>query len=147
VGGCPDGPSAAEEVPFSERAEEGRTLTRVIEDGLGLTRGKVYVTYAVKCEGPAEPTEEEVRACGRLLAEELDQLGPKVVVALGPVATFALLGSSDVSALRGRFHDAGGFRIIPTHGTEEYGDESLKREAWEDLKLVIRELGLPGPGR
>ena len=50
------------------------------------------------------PTPE---AGAKALAGELRANPPRMVVTLGPVAAGALLGSSDVKTLRGRFHDLG----------------------------------------
>ncbi len=68
---------------------------------------------------------------------------PDIVCALGDIAAKSLLETSvPLSRLRGRFHDYQGIRVMPTYSPEyliEYPD--AKRMAWEDIKLVMGELG------
>jgi len=49
--------------------------------------------------------------------------------------------SAPISALRGRFHERYGRRVMPTfHPAYLLRDPDKKREAWQDLKQVIAEL-------
>ncbi len=125
--------------PVSGAEEE--LLTKMIE-AMGFKRESVYVTHSVRCASPEEPTDEDVASCKGFLAEELASLGGvRTVVALGAVAALALLGSRDTAGLRGRFHEFRGLQVMPTHGTGELlGNPAVKKEAWEDLKTVIKEL-------
>lgn len=139
VGGAPSAHDAARGEPFA--SEEGDLLTRMIE-AMGFKRESVYVMNSVRCVSSGEPTDEEVASCKGFLEEELSSLrAAKVVVTLGPTASLALLGSRDVGELRGRFHELRGLKVMAIYGTEELlKDPSLKKYAWEDLKMVMKEL-------
>lgn len=138
VGGAPGAADAARGEPFA--SEEGDLLTRMIE-AMGFKRESVYILNSVRCVSSGEPTDEEVASCKGFLEEELGALRAKVVVTLGPTASLALLGRRDVGGLRGRFHQLRGVKVMATYGTEDLlKDPSLKKYAWEDLKMVMKEL-------
>src|ERR671936_1287389 len=80
----------------------GKLLDRALEDA-GIDRSKVYVTNAVKhfkwTPAPRgkrrihkKPGAEEIRACRPWVDAEIEQVRPKVVVALGATAAQALMG-------------------------------------------------------
>jgi uracil-DNA glycosylase len=84
---------------------------------------------------------------------------PKVIVALGATAAKTLLStSSSIAQLRGCFHDyrpAGGRSndpnwdgckvLVTYHPKSRRGEWRQKGEAWKDLQLVMKELGLKAP--
>jgi len=100
-----EGPGAQEDLqgePFVGRA--GRLLTSLIE-GIGLTREQVYIANVVKCRPPdnRNPAPVEIAACAPFLAEQLDLVGPRVVVTLGNFATKLLLDTKvGITKLRGQ---------------------------------------------
>lgn len=71
----------------------GRTLNYLLTTA-GISRGEVYITNVVKCRPPNNrtPTPEEVQKCLPLLEEEIRQIMPTHIVALGEVAATALTG-------------------------------------------------------
>lgn len=72
---------------------------------------------------------------------------PEVLIALGDTAARALLGPR-AEAVRGRWAESGGIRVMPTHAPSRLlQSPELKREVWEDLKSVASALGLQIPGR
>lgn len=127
--------------------EAADLLTKMIE-AMGFERGAVYVLDSVRCASSTNPSDEEIEACRAFAEEELGGLSPKVIVTLGPVASFSLLGSRDVAGMRGKFHEWRGLKVMPTYGTDELlGDPSLKKAAWEDLQKVMDALGRKGRGK
>jgi DNA polymerase len=84
---------------------------------------------------------------------------PKVVVALGAIAAKNLLAmNAPMSELRGRFYDfmpAGALRSDPSwlgtklavtyHPAFLLRDPRQKGEAWKDLQMVMKYLGLEPP--
>ncbi|MFQ5465727.1 MAG: uracil-DNA glycosylase [Thermodesulfobacteriota bacterium] len=150
IGSVPDHASAAAGRPFSEDGPEGELLARMMAP-MGLARDEVYITYAVKTPpvggaggavgaGPAPGRSRDV------LAREISAVGPSVIVTLGEAAAEAVLGSRGLTALRGRFHSYGGIPVMPTHEPATLlKREALKREAWEDLKKVMKRLALRPP--
>jgi DNA polymerase len=140
-----EGPGADEDAqgqPFVGRA--GQLLTKMLA-AVKLTRDEVYITNTVKCRPPGNrnPEGDELAACAPFLAAQLGVIQPKVVLALGSVATQALLKTKDpIGKLRGRAHASGSAVLVPTfhpaYLLRNPGPE-YKRMAFEDLKLARRE--------
>jgi len=145
-----EGPGADEDIqgePFVGRA--GQLLNNMIQ-AMGLKRQDVYIANVVKCRPPGNrtPEREEIDTCSPFLLRQIDGVRPKVIVALGAVAARTLLGLNEAMAnLRGRWYDFRGARLLVTyHPAFLLRDPRRKKDAWEDLKLVMRELGLwPSP--
>jgi uracil-DNA glycosylase len=142
-----EGPGADEDrqgEPFVGRA--GQLLTKMIE-AMGYRRGEVYIANVVKCRPPENrnPEPDEMDACEPFLRAQIAAIRPKVIVALGKVAVHALLReTSPISRLRGRWFDYEGVRLMPTfHPAYLLRSPDEKRKAWEDLQLVMKELGKP----
>jgi uracil-DNA glycosylase len=140
-----EGPGADEDaqgLPFVGRA--GQLLTRMLE-AVQLSRDEVYICNAVKCRPPGNrnPESDELAACAPFLAEQLASIQPKVVLALGSVASQALLRTKEpIGKLRGRVHPYGAAVLIPTFHPAfllRNPGQEYKRMAWEDLKLARRE--------
>lgn len=146
-----EGPGADEDrqgEPFVGRA--GQLLTRMIE-AMGYRRDEVYIANVVKCRPPGNrvPEPDEMASCEPFLRAQLDAIRPKVIVALGKTAVQALLrDTAPISRLRGRWFEYQGIRLMPTfHPAYLLRSPDEKRKAWEDLQLVMRELGRSPPGR
>jgi uracil-DNA glycosylase len=73
----------------------------------------------------------------------------KVLVSLGEgITRFILQTESTLGALRGQTHPFDGLKVIPSfHPAELITAPALKKEAWEDLKLAVKELGWTLPPR
>lgn len=129
--------------PFVGKA--GELLTKMI-GAMGLVRDEVYIANVVKCRPPENrnPEEDEISACRPFLEEQITTVAPKVICALGTFAAQTLLETtSRISALRGKVHEKGGYRIVPTfHPAYLLRNPQDKRLAWEDLQIIIKELGL-----
>jgi uracil-DNA glycosylase len=142
-----EGPGADEDaqgLPFVGRA--GQLLTKMLEaPGVSFSRDEVYITNAVKCRPPSNrnPEGEELAACAPVLAAQLGALQPKVILALGSVATQSLLGTKEpIGRLRGRVHPYGAAVLVPTFHPAfllRNPGQEYKRMAWDDLKLARRE--------
>jgi DNA polymerase len=140
-----EGPGADEDaqgLPFVGRA--GQLLTKML-DSVKLTRDEVYITNTVLCRPPGNrnPEPDELAACAPFLADKLAVIQPKVILALGSVATQALLRTREpIGKLRGRIHPYGAAILIPTFHPAfllRNPGQDYKRMAWEDLKLAKRE--------
>jgi len=141
-----EGPGADEDaqgLPFVGRA--GQLLTKMLAS-VNLSRETdCFITNAVLCRPPGNrnPESDELAACAPFLADKLAVIQPKVVLALGSVATQSLLRTKEaIGKLRGRVHSYGDAVLIPTFHPafllRNPGPE-YKRMAWEDLKLARRE--------
>ena len=140
-----EGPGADEDAqgkPFVGRA--GQLLTKMLES-VQLSRDEVYITNAVKCRPPGNrnPEADELAACAPFLAAQLGVIQPRVVLALGSVASQALLRTKEpIGKLRGRVHAYGSAVLVPTFHPAfllRNPGQDYKRMAWEDLKLAKRE--------
>ena len=141
-----EGPGADEDIqgePFVGRA--GQLLNKMIE-AMGLRREDVYIANVVKCRPPGNrtPEKEETDICSPFLLRQIEVINPKVIVALGAVAAKTLLGVNDsMGNLRGRWYDFRGHKLVVTyHPAFLLRDPRQKKEAWKDLQMAMRELGL-----
>ncbi|WP_242355823.1 MULTISPECIES: uracil-DNA glycosylase [unclassified Anaeromyxobacter] len=146
-----EGPGADEDAqgePFVGKA--GQLLTRMIE-AMGFRREDVYIANVVKCRPPGNrnPEPDEIAACEPFLRRQIDAISPKVIVALGKFAAQTLLRDpTPISRLRGRWSTYGGVKLMPTfHPAYLLRSPEEKKKAWEDLQLVMKELGRPTPRR
>jgi DNA polymerase len=147
-----EGPGQDEDeqgVPFVGRA--GQLLTRIISNGMGLTRDDVYIANVVKCRPPnnRNPEPDEIVACEPFLQRQIAIVKPRAIVTLGKFATQVLLRErTPISKLRGRWHEYRGVPVMPTfHPAYLLRTPSDKRVVWGDIQLVMERLGLPLPGR
>ena len=121
----------------------GQLLTKMLA-AIGLSREEVYICNVVKCRPPRNrtPLPEEAAACLPLLRQQFALIKPQVVLLLGATAARAVLGDEvRITRDRGRFTERKGVWFMPTfHPSFLLRDESRKRDAWEDLKLVRAKL-------
>ncbi len=131
--------------PFVGRA--GELLDKMIE-AMGWTRQHVYITNVLMCRPPnnRNPQIDEIASCLPFLQAKIQAIAPRVIVALGRPAANTLLGNdAPISALRGKFHDRHGTKVMPTfHPAYLLREPDRKRDTWADLKLVITELARLG---
>ena len=156
-----EGPGADEDAqgePFVGRA--GQLLNNMIK-AMGLRREDVYIANVVKCRPPGNrtPERDECDTCSPFLMRQIGVIKPKVIVALGAVAAKNLLAiNAPMSELRGRFYDfmpSGARNSDPTwqgaklavtyHPAFLLRDPRQKGEAWKDLQMVMKYLGLTPP--
>jgi uracil-DNA glycosylase len=147
-----EGPGADEDArgePFVGRA--GQLLTDIIERGMGLRRADVYICNVIKCRPPdnRNPEPDEVAACEPFLMRQIDIVRPRVIVGLGTFAVQALLKvKTPISRLRGIWQDIRGVKMMPTfHPAYLLRNPADKRLVWQDIREVMKELGLEMPGR
>lgn len=142
-----EGPGADEDrqgEPFVGRA--GQLLTKMIQ-AMGYRREEVYIANVVKCRPPENrnPEPDEMDACKPFLERQVAAIRPRVIVALGKIAVHALLRETTaISRLRGRWFTYEGVKLMPTfHPAYLLRSPDEKKKAWEDLQLVMKELGKP----
>ncbi len=146
VGEGPGADEDAQGLPFVGRA--GQLLNNMIA-AMGLKREQVYIANVVKCRPPGNRTPEpdEANTCSPFLFRQIDAVRPQVLVALGATAATYLLGQRQpLAGLRGRVHAFRGMQLIVTyHPAYLLRDPRQKKEAWADLQIAMRELGLKPP--
>jgi uracil-DNA glycosylase family 4 len=148
VGEGPGADEDAQGIPFVGKA--GQLLNNMIA-AMGLKREEVYIANVVKCRPPGNRTPEpdEGNTCSPFLFRQIDVIRPQVLVALGATAATYLFGSRQpLAGLRGRVHAFRGSQLIVTyHPAYLLRDPRQKKEAWADLQVAMRELGLKAPAR
>ncbi len=146
IGEAPGADEDQQGEPFVGRA--GQLLNNMIK-AMGLRRGDVYIANIIKCRPPGNrtPERDECETCSPFLMRQIAVIKPKVIVALGAIAAKTLLAiNAPMAELRGHWYDFRGTRLAVTyHPAFLLRDPRQKKEAWKDLQLVMRELGLPAP--
>jgi uracil-DNA glycosylase family 4 len=144
-----EGPGADEDAkgePFVGRA--GQLLNNMIT-AMGIKREDVYIANVVKCRPPQNrtPEKDECDTCSPFLMRQIDVIKPKAIVALGAVAAKNLLAVNDSMAnLRGRWYDFRDSKLLVTyHPAYLLRDPRQKKEAWKDLQMAMKYLGLNPP--
>ena len=141
-----EGPGADED--RQGLAGAGKLLTKMME-AMGLTREEVWIGNIVKCRPPGNrvPLPDEMEECLPYLKEQLELLRPKVIVCLGATAVKGLLATTTgITKLRGSWRSFEGIDVMPTfHPAYLLRNPPAKKDAWEDLKEVLRRLGRPIP--
>ena len=144
-----EGPGEEEDAtgrPFVGPA--GQLLDKMLSS-IGLSRRtNCYIANVVKCRPPMnrDPAPDEQAACLGYLRRQVEALRPSYVLCLGRVAAQALSGSREgIGALRGRWLEFEGLPLLATyHPSALLRDESWKRPAWEDLKLLRSRMEADG---
>jgi DNA polymerase len=139
-----EGPGYDEDVqgrPFVGKA--GQLLTKIIES-INLPREEVYIANIIKCRPPQNrnPEPDEIQSCNPFLMKQIRVIQPKIICALGTFAAQTLLKTdTKISALRGKFFDLEGIKVIPTyHPAFLLRNPERKREVWEDMKKIAEWL-------
>jgi DNA polymerase len=160
IGEAPGADEDEQGEPFVGRA--GQLLNNMIK-AMGLEREQIYIANIIKCRPPNNrtPERDECETCSPFLMRQIAAIKPKVIVALGAVAVKTLLAVSDsMSNLRGRWYDfrptgvrsndptwTGAKLAVTYHPAFLLRDPRQKKEAWKDLQMVMKELGLKAPAR
>ena len=150
IGEGPGPDEDAQGLPFVGRS--GQLLTKMI-NAMGLSRQQVYIANIVKCRPPSnrDPLMEEAQACIGYLRSQIQIINPEIIVCLGSISLNFLLQPEGkvklgISKLRGTWQDFYGYKVLPTfHPAYLLRNPSKKREAWQDLQVVMKELGLEVP--
>jgi len=122
----------------------GQLLTKIIE-AINYTRDQVYICNIIKCRPPGNrnPMPDEINSCYPFLGRQITAIKPDFICALGTFAAQTLLETKEsISKLRGCFHDYMGIKLLPTyHPAYLLRNPEKKRDVWEDMKKLIKELG------
>jgi uracil-DNA glycosylase len=146
IGEAPGADEDQQGEPFVGRA--GQLLNNMIK-AMGLRREDIYIANIIKCRPPGNrtPERDECERCSPFLMRQIATIKPKVLVALGAVAAKTLLAiNAPMSELRGKWYDFRGTKLAVTyHPAFLLRDPRQKKEAWKDLQMVMKDLGLVAP--
>lgn len=116
VGEAPGRDEDIQGEPFVGRS--GKLLDRLMDEELGIDRGRCYIANVVKCRPPENrnPKPKEIEACKPYLESQLDLIQPVVVVTLGNFATKLLLETDvGITQVRGKAYPFGHSYLVPTY--------------------------------
>lgn len=128
--------------------DAGQLLTRLIER-MGFKREDVYIANIVKCRPPMnrEPQDDEMSICFPFLDRQIEIISPKVIVSLGKISAYMLMGvrgpisKFSITKVRGRFYEYKGIPVMPTfHPAYLLRNPKDKWLTWEDAQAVLKKL-------
>lgn len=127
--------------PFVGRA--GQLLNAMLTT-IGLNREVVFIANILKCRPPQnrDPLPEEVNLCTSFLVRQISLVKPKLLLALGRVASHYLLKiTTPLNQLRGKIYEYENIPLIVTyHPAYLLRNPSDKRKAFHDLQFTLETL-------
>lgn len=129
--------------PFVGRA--GQLLDKII-GACGWKREDLYICNILKCRPPGNrnPTLQEATNCREYLDSQIANVDPEYIVCWGTVAAQNLLDTkSPIGRMRGKFFEHGKAKVLCTyHPSYLLRNPAAKAPVWEDLQLLLREMGI-----
>jgi DNA polymerase len=128
--------------------DAGQLLTRLIER-MGFKREDVYIANIVKCRPPMnrDPQDDEMSTCFPFLDRQIEIISPEVIVSLGKISAYMLMGVKvpiskfSITKVRGRFYEYKGIPVMPTfHPAYLLRNPKDKWFTWEDAQAVLKKL-------
>jgi uracil-DNA glycosylase len=129
--------------PFVGRA--GQLLNAMLQ-AIELERNTVYIANILKCRPPnnRDPLPEEVELCTSFLEKQIALIRPKLLVALGRIASHYLLNTkSSLGQIRSKIHTFGQLKtplIVTYHPAYLLRNPSDKKKAYQDIQLIYNTL-------
>jgi len=143
VGEAPGADEDAKGLPFVGRA--GKLLDSMLY-AIDLPREEIFIANILKCRPPnnRNPTPDEKHCCTPFLKQQIALIKPKIILALGAVASNYLLNCDvKIGELRRQAHrqlftyEETGIPLLPTyHPAYLLRSPKQKRAAWQDLQLA-----------
>lgn len=141
IGEVPDDEEDRTGSPFTGKA--GDLLTKMIA-AMQFNRQDIYLTNIIKCHTPnnRNPEDDEANCCLTYLTQQIEIIKPKIIILMGAAPIWFLLRKKGVSKLHGQWDEFNGIKVMPTfHPSYLLRNPAAKREAWNDLQLVMQEFG------
>jgi len=118
----------------------GKILDKLLEIA-GLSRQEIAIANALRCwkKGNTKPTKRELDLCFEHTLRELDQINPKLVIALGTTALYQLTDLEGIEIYRGKllFSRKINRKVFATYHPMAIGyDQSKKGKVEEDFKKI-----------
>ena len=134
--------------PFQGKA--GVLMDKML-NAIGQNRNNTYITNVVfwRPPGNRNPSDEEISICMPFVLKHIELVNPKILILAGAVATRAILKEKEgIIQLRGKWKNfmtstSSNIRVMPIfHPAFLLRQPTRKREAWEDLKKIKKEIDL-----
>ena len=143
VGEAPGAEEDQQGEPFVGRA--GGLLNKIIE-ACQLTREEIYICNILRCRPPGNrnPRPQEAGNCREFLDAQIQVVNPEYIVCWGTVAAQNLLNEQrTIGRLRGEFHQHGPAKVLCTyHPSYLLRNPSAKKDVWNDMKILMKDLGV-----
>jgi DNA polymerase len=128
----------------------GQLLNKIIA-ACGMKREEVYICNILRCRPPGNrlPNADEAANCREYLERTIELVRPKYICCLGACAAQNLLGTTTaIGKLRGRFLKFNDIPVLCTfHPAFLLRSPERKKDVWEDMKMLLAQLGRPVPGK
>ncbi len=135
--------------PFKGQA--GKLLDKML-DAIGQNRKNTYITNLIfwRPPGNRNPTIEEINVCLPFVLKHIELIKPKILILAGAIAAKAILKENNkgIIQLRGKWqnfnlNNSTNIKTMPIfHPAFLLRQPSRKRDAWEDLKKIKKEIDL-----
>ncbi len=110
----------------------------------------MYICNILRCRPPGNrnPSKTEADNCRGFLDEQIRIVSPEYIVCWGAVAAQNLLQVEEpIGKLRSRWFQYGQAKVLCTyHPSYLLRNESAKKPVWEDMQLLLGDMGLQPPG-
>lgn len=129
--------------PFVGKA--GLLLAKMLQC-IGFTTDDVYIANVLKCRPPnnRDPQRSEIDQCVPYLAQQIELIQPRLILAVGRFAAQYLLNStSSLSQLRSKKHQYQGTDVIVSyHPAYLLRNPKDKKKAYQDLIWLKEQIKL-----
>lgn len=121
----------------------GQLLDKILA-ACGFTRNEhVFISNIVKCRPPGNrlPSPDEASLCMPWLLTQIEIINPKIMILLGATALKYMAGSDfRITKDHGKWISISDRLAIPVyHPAALLRDSSLKRDTWEDFKIIFHK--------
>ena len=134
--------------PFVGKA--GQLLDKML-NAIGQDRNNTYISNLIfwRPPGNRNPNEEEINACLPFVYKHLEIIKPKILILAGAISSKIILDRKDfgITQLRGQWYDVylkeinHKIKAMPIYHPAFLMRQPIrKREAWEDLKNIEKEI-------
>ena len=106
---------------------------------VGMKREEVHICNIIKCRPPnnRDPLPKEIQACHKWLEQQLELIGPKLVVTLGRYSLAKYFPSEPISRIHGQEQRVGDVVVVPMyHPAAALHQASLRRTIETDFKKL-----------
>ncbi len=148
IGEAPGADEDKQGEPFVGRA--GQLLNDIIK-ACGWKREEIYICNILRCRPPGNrtPSKEEAGNCREYLDAQIAIVDPEYIVCWGSCAAGNLLDSLEaIGKMRQKWFQHGRAKVLCTyHPSYLLRNPAAKKPVWEDMKFLLKEMGLEVPGK